>query len=175
MHAFRRKSGLSFQPFHPRHLAVLDLQEEQSALGELIRVPSYGELLANDFAWSLVGAEGAVHCCGGILPRWPGLATAWMLIGEAMPRRAWPVAARRGGAVMAAARREGYRRIEADVKADFVEAVRFAQRMGFVMEWYMDGYTPEGDDYWRAVWRGTAGGRSAGGPADGEAGDADRG
>lgn len=161
MRTLPRHAGIHFQPFHPRHLQVLDLQEAQAQLSELIREPRYGELLANDYAWSLVGREGVVHGCGGILPFWTGRAKCWLLIGD-MPRRAWPAAAHRCQAVLRAARGDGFRRIEADVKADFPEAIRFAQRMGFEFQWYMDGYAPDGADFWRCVWKPHGGGGGGG-------------
>ncbi len=86
--------------------------------------------------------EGRVIACGGLLPHWPGRATAWMLIGHA----AGPHFAAIHRHVFKFLTRSPYRRIEAHVDVGFKEGIRWMKMLGFEFESYKRAYRPDGAD-----------------------------
>lgn len=83
-----------------------------------------------------------VIACGGLLPHWPGRATAWMLIsaGAGPHFRAIHAHVRR------LLVRSPYTRIEAHVDVGFAPGVRWMKMLGFELEAYKRAYRPDGAD-----------------------------
>ena len=86
--------------------------------------------------------EGQVIACGGLLPHWPGRATAWMLIGQA----AGPHFAAIHKRVARGLVTHPYRRVEAHVDVGFTEGIRWMKMLGFEFESYKRAYRPDGAD-----------------------------
>lgn len=90
--------------------------------------------------------HGRVIGIGGLVQYWPGRAAVWCFLRSDIPKAAWVPLTR---AVRAALSALGIRRIEADVRADFWPAQRWAFRLGFVSEGLMRAYWSDGADYLR--------------------------
>jgi hypothetical protein len=142
---------MRFVPFHPDHLAVLQLQEIQALEQEHLRDPkNLGALAAYihhpPFAWS-GEVHGLIVGSAGLIPMWPGRAIAWALIG-AIPPSCWPAVTRKVQAVLAAAHAQGYWRIEASCLAGFKQGERFLGLLGFKPEGLMEAYDPAARSNW---------------------------
>lgn len=88
--------------------------------------------------------------CGGFLKMWDGFAIGWGLAGALSPRASRAVVL----ATRAAFEKLGpVRRIEATARADFAGAQRLLKHLGFAKTLFLDGYGPDGGDYWLYVWR----------------------
>lgn len=135
-------------PFHPGHLARLNLQPKQGgALKGLSGEQS--EMMANcEIAWTAIDGE-EVIACAGIMHLWEGRGHAWALLSGNIGRRMVLV----HRAVKRAIEMSGYRRIEMDVDGDFPEAKNWARLLGFVDETPngMPGYSPDGRLYHKFV------------------------
>lgn len=83
-----------------------------------------------------------VVAMGGLVPEWPGRATAWMVIGA----NAGPHFVALHRAVYRFLVRSPYRRIEAHVDVGFEAGVRWVKMMGFEMEAYLRAFRPDGAD-----------------------------
>ncbi len=92
-------------------------------------------------AWAGEAGDKVV-ACGGLLPHWPGRATAWMLVSEA----AGPHFAAIHRAVYRFLARSPYRRIEAHVDVGFEAGIRWMKLLGFELESYKRAYRPDGAD-----------------------------
>lgn len=87
--------------------------------------------------------------CAGIVPLWQGVAEAWCLFsGEVYE---YPVFLHRSvkERLPVLAKKGGFRRIQATVKADFLNAHKWIKRLGFVSEGLMPRYGPDGQDHVR--------------------------
>jgi RimJ/RimL family protein N-acetyltransferase len=137
---------IEFVPYAAAHLPALRLQRAQAEAGTLLATPGYAASLANAYAWTgLIG--GRVAGVGGVLPQWRGRAVAWALIAEILTAREFLRAHHKVAAVLATARRDGWRRIETTVDAGFDAGHRWVRALGFVPEGLMRGYSPEGRDH----------------------------
>jgi len=83
-----------------------------------------------------------VVACAGIVEFWPGRAQVWSLLSDQMPRYRKTV----HRAVKTFL--DGYRvrRLECVIDPRSETALRWAQHLGFQVEYLMRGYTPNGDD-----------------------------
>jgi hypothetical protein len=142
----RRGAQLEFIPFRPEHLRSLHLQAAQRYLQPLLDRPDYGAALATPYAWSgTIG--GNLVGCAGLLPSWPGRATAWALLTPALSARHFLRAHHKVRDVLEAALRAGNRRIETTVDAAFDAGHRWVRALGFEPEGLMRAYSPDGRDH----------------------------
>ena len=121
--------------FEPAHipLAAKRIREElRTALDGMGDLSAYGELaLASGHCWTAV-ADGKVIACGGVVDFGDGSGEAWLLpTQDVLSHRVW--FARTIARVVGELFRRGvYRKLSALVRPDFPQAVRFAERLGFV-------------------------------------------
>lgn len=139
--------ALDFIPFRAWHLYELDQSCLQGLSRNLLTDIRIGEMLATEgIAWSGVRDSGIVGFAG-ILPVWEGRARAWAIFGRILPGE-WVPILRKTAEQLDAMHGRGFRRIEADIRADFPIGCRFAERLGFVRETPSParGYNPDGSD-----------------------------
>jgi len=118
------------------------LQPAQQYTADIADVTSDLTDLSNlGLAWTGEHA-GQVIACGGLLPHWPGRATAWMLIGQS----AGPHFAAIHKHVARGLLTHPYRRVEAHVDVGFTAGIRWMKMLGFEMEAYKRAYRPDGAD-----------------------------
>lgn len=94
--------------------------------------------------------DGAPIACGGVIPLWPGVASAWALAGDldfALARLILRQVRR------AIAEIDGLRRVEATARADWPQAQNLLRHLGFRPELRLDAYDVEGGDHILFVWR----------------------
>lgn len=137
---------IEFIPYAPTHLAALRLQRAQAEASALLATPGYAASLANPYAWAGL-IDSRVVGVGGVLPQWRGRAVAWALISEALTTHEFLRAHHKVASVLAAARRDGWRRIETTVDAGFDAGHRWVRALGFAPEGLMRAYSPEGRDH----------------------------
>jgi hypothetical protein len=137
---------VSFQPLIPS-LAdeVIERAGCGRALGRMGIAQSYHQA-CNDMAMAAVVGEAAV-AMAGILPVWPGRASAWAIIAhDAIPLRCWPAITDKVLWMLGQAHMRGYRRIEATVDPEHPAACRWIRRLGFEAYGLLEAYTPDSRD-----------------------------
>lgn len=132
---------LSFTPFAPADLRRLTLQPGQREIEGYLATLDADILTGGAHAWTL-SIGGVVVGCGGLVPKWRGVAAAWSTVG-AVPRRAWPSVTGFVRAQLDQALAEGnLHRIEASVRSDHAAGHRWAERLGFTLEGRARAYDP---------------------------------
>lgn len=136
--------------FQPLTLALLRLIAARRPTGAAIL--GHAEKLVNEFAW--VGFfDGVPMGCGGIVPLHRGidpqgvpcgLAEAWVIIGAAVPKRAWPAITARTLQELERAHAQGFRLIEMTAVSD--AAIRWARRLEFETHGIRPGWGPSGEN-----------------------------
>lgn len=138
---------VTFLPFDPSHLALLDLQPAQWEFASQVKDRAYGAMLRDTgvAVSAIVPDANGVRLigCAGIVPQWPGRAVAWVLMGRAR-KNDWTPIVRRMRAMIASAHRTGTTRIEATCDTGFGPGKRLLTLLGFRIEGTMDFYSPEG-------------------------------
>jgi len=141
---------LEIVPFHPSHLANLNLQ---GFAGEMAKDPeTVAALDKSGMAWSGL-MDGRVVGCAGLIPQWPGRAVAWAVFGECLPMSAWFKITKAVRKVLAETQASGFHRIEMTVQEDFKQGHRWAEALGFNPVCVLRKYGPEGADHrlWERV------------------------
>ena len=135
-------------PFEPWHLEWLTDTTAQAWLGKDL---TYGAMLQKAGPCYTAFAGDQVIACAGVLPIWEGRAQAWSLLSTALPQ--YVMGVHRG--VKRFLDTYPIRRLECTVDPRSATAIRWAERLGFVREGTMPGYTPQGDTmdlYARVRW-----------------------
>ena len=103
--------------------------------------------IAPELSWSGIH-NGHLVGCGGIIPIWDGVAECWLVGG-------WRLGTHRLSAVRALTatlarqvKEQQLRRLQAVVRADWDEAVRFVEFLRFQREGLLRGYGPDGSDHY---------------------------
>lgn len=121
-------------PFEKWHLAQVVPQPAQA------NADLSGDWVSDGVAWTAVDG-GSIVACGGLLSQWEGRHVAWLLIGCGGHLHAIVKAARRVLCSCAA------RRIEATVSAQFTQARKLVEMLGFDFEGTLKAYGPGGEDF----------------------------
>jgi hypothetical protein len=117
------------------------LQRSQEDFGHQF-TPEYGRSLeAVGYSYTAM-VDGRPIACAGLAEQWEGRALAWALIGQ----DAGPHFVRMVRGMRRALDMSRWRRIEAQVDAEFVEGIRLAVMLGFEVESKMRLFTTEGRD-----------------------------
>jgi len=100
-----------------------------------------------ELSWSGIH-NGHLVGCGGIIPIWDGVAECWLVGG-------WRLGTHKLSAVRALTatlarqvKEQQLRRLQAVVRADWDEAVRFVEFLRFEREGLLRGYGPDGSDHY---------------------------
>ena len=100
-----------------------------------------------ELSWSGVH-NGHLVGCGGIIPIWPGLAECWLVGGWRLPSH--KISAVRALTLTLArlVRENKLRRLQAIVRADWDQAIRFVEFLRFEQEGLLRKYGPDGSDHY---------------------------
>lgn len=129
--------------FEAEHLALLELQDAQLSLSGVISEPGYAQSIAKaGQAFTALDGQ-TVILCAGLIEAWQGRAIAWALVSKHAGRHFFSI----HRAVDGFLKQTEYRRIEATVQADFPQAWRWIQMLGFKHEGLMRCYAPDGSDH----------------------------
>lgn len=156
---FQRRGGLgdykikAFETWH--YMALNDAIEQDRGLTATLSMQA--QRIARDFRERGVGRslfyKDSVIACGGVMTAWPGLGFTWAVISPMARQRPHML-------VMHYMVQEyledyivmfNYRRIEANVNANFVIGQKWVQRLGFVKESEMPCFGPNGEDFIKYV------------------------
>jgi hypothetical protein len=128
-------------PFKGEHIHQLRLQRMQEEFNQQF-TPQYGRALEDVGNGYTALVDGVPIACAGLAEQWEGRALAWALIGaDAGPHFTGIVRAMRRGLDLTP-----WRRIEAQVDAEFAEGIRLAHMLGFEVESKMRAFTSTGRD-----------------------------
>ena len=103
--------------------------------------------ISPEHSWSGVH-HGHLVGCGGIIPIWPGLAECWLVGGWRLPSH--KISAVRALTLTLArlVRENKLRRLQAIVRADWEQAIRFVEFLRFEQEGLLRKYGPDGSDHY---------------------------
>ena len=133
---------MHWQPFQPRDLEAIVLQEAQAYMQPLLAEPGYGEAMqAGGPAWTLEDAGRVLVCCG-LLHLWENRSVAWSLVAQEAGRGFTRVFRHMRQKLDAC----GVRRVECTVDPGFDQGHRLARMLGFEYEGLMRAYLPDGRD-----------------------------
>lgn len=133
---------MHIEPFQPKHLETLVLQESQAGFSRFFDDQEYAPALINAGPCFAATENGVVYACAGIVHQWDNRAIAWGLIGEAAGSHFVKI----HRAVRRFLDMSPVRRVEAFVDADFDAGHRWIQMLGFEREGFMRAFTPLGKD-----------------------------
>ena len=96
--------------------------------------------------------NGLLLCCGGLVPQWPGVVAAWVVLTPHARRHVLATfRAVRGFLVDYVAKHETWR-IECSIHADTREAAEMAEMLGMICEGVRRQYLPDRRDAWLYAW-----------------------
>lgn len=128
-------------PFEADHIFNLRLQDAQEMFYNKFS-PNYARALEDvGNGWTALVA-GRPIACAGFAEQWEGRALAWALLAQ----DSGPYFVRITRAVRRALDMAHWRRVEAQVDAEFVAGIRWANMLGFQVESKLEKFTPEGRD-----------------------------
>jgi len=136
-------------PFVREHLVDLAEDDEGNPGRQLVGdwKSMVDRSIAPELSWSGIH-NGHLVGCGGIIPIWDGVAECWLVGG-------WRLGTHRLSAVRALTatlarqvKEQQLRRLQAVVRADWDEAVRFVEFLRFEREGLLRGYGPDGSDHY---------------------------
>ena len=93
-------------------------------------------------AWTGI-ENGHIIAAAGFIPMWDGVAECWFIGSDRIQTRIKSVVKTTKDIMSKAP----YARMHANVKADWMQAIRFAEFLGFKKEGLMKKFGPEGADY----------------------------
>lgn len=138
-------------PYMAAHLMMLNEQDTEKYWGAVVNTAGYARALEKAGPAHTAMRGGKVLACCGVMPQWEGRATAWAILADNI-----------GGADYLAIHRAvkrflkliGYRRIDATVAANFPNAIRWAEMLGFKRETPepMLNYAPDGSAHYMYSW-----------------------
>ena len=136
-------------PFVREHLVDLAEDDEGNPGRQLVGdwKSMVDRSIAPELSWSGIH-NGHLVGCGGIIPIWDGVAECWLVGG-------WRLGTHRLSAVRALTatlarqvKEQQLRRLQAVVRADWDEAVRFVEFLRSQREGLLRGYGPDGSDHY---------------------------
>lgn len=128
-------------PFISSHVHRLVLQDAQVSFYDKF-TPEYGRALELAGGGYTALVDGHPVACAGVIEQWHGRGLAWALLGN----DSGPHFVRIVRGMKRALNLAQFRRVEAQVQADFGAGIRMAEMLGFEVESKMAKFTPEGRD-----------------------------
>lgn len=128
-------------PFISSHVFGLTLQDAQRSFYDKF-TPEYARALELAGGGHTALIDGHPVACAGVIEQWHGRGLAWALLGnDSGPHFVRIVRGMRRALNLAQ-----FRRVEANVDAEFGAGIRLAEMLGFEVESKMRKFTPEGRD-----------------------------
>ena len=94
-------------------------------------------------AYTVVDPEGQIVGCGGVHNLWPGVGEVWMVLSPLAKKYPYIWMATKK---LLSGMAQGYVRLQAVVDSEYLEAMRFSERLGFRLEGQMLRYGPHGEN-----------------------------
>lgn len=136
---------IDFEPEHAEELftksTTLATADSKFALRNWL-----DRLERKDRAFTLMD-NGHLVVSGGIYPIWDGMAEAWLIPSDEMPRYKLKMIKILREHIDLITAEDGLRRLQATVRADYPVALRFIEFMGFKKEGLMKNFGPDGTDH----------------------------
>tara|TARA_B100001013_G_C24517918_1_gene405740 strand:- start:311 stop:742 length:432 start_codon:yes stop_codon:yes gene_type:complete len=90
--------------------------------------------------------------CTGLIELWENCAEAWVIASSNISRTPVSISRAMKRGLNKRILEDGYDRVQANVRADWPTAIRFAEFVGMKREGMMRRFGPEGADYVRFAW-----------------------
>ncbi len=90
--------------------------------------------------------------CTGAIEMWDKCAEAWMIVSTKISENPISIARKVKRGMLLHFEKKNFVRVQANVRADWPVALRFAEFCEFQREGYMKKFGPEGADYVRFAW-----------------------
>jgi hypothetical protein len=144
------KSKIIVVPFRAFHLKMMDLREEERLFLETAHQyfyssAQYAEQLKTGF--TALADEGPV-VAAGVSNLFGGTFEAWAYTTDLINKyrfKIHPIVSRMFDSIFSA---PSVRRVQATIAADRPDAIRWADHLGFWREGRMEGYGPNGEDFY---------------------------
>lgn len=146
-----RNANIEIVPYMAAHLMMMNEQDTEKYWGAVVQTAGYARALEKAGPAHTAMRGSKVLACIGLMHQWEGRASAWAIMAENI-----------GGADYLAIHRAvkrfmkliGYRRIDATVAANFPNAIRWAEMLGFKRETPepMLNYAPDGSAHYMYSW-----------------------
>lgn len=131
--------------FKPEHLLVIDIQERQKLIKQYA-TSAYGKLLKSAGpCYTVITEDGTVVGCGGLAKQWEGRYLLWSILARQCAGSIFFKVNRIVSRFLAIHSAE-IQRIEVTVDADFPQARRWVESLGFNCEGLMKKFNPDGSD-----------------------------
>lgn len=139
-------------PYEAAHLEQLMAGNLNTGAERLGYMMNYAHRLEQpDWAYTIVDDDQVLFCTG-IMDMWPGTGEVWFIGSQEIHRRPRAVVEFCRREMRFCAKERGLWRIQGVCRADWPQALRFAEFFGFRNEGLMRRYGPEGSDYYRVAW-----------------------
>tara|TARA_Y100000296_G_scaffold61607_1_gene71467 strand:+ start:3744 stop:4205 length:462 start_codon:yes stop_codon:yes gene_type:complete len=137
------------QGYEPWHLDALHLRWREEETFKLVDKDLDKLIKANQKGCAFTGfTEDSIIGSAGILPLWEGVGHAWVVFGaDYRKHRIWIHRQVRNMFFKIAVGMK-FRRVQANVQADFHEALRWIEALGFECESTLRQYGPDGKDHY---------------------------
>ena len=130
-------------PFDPKHLEEMEINGQSSDVIKIFKSKAanfkyYGPCYTGIY-------KGKIVACAGFIEMWPGVATAWAVLVQSIPRFAVHRAVKKGLATLIESC--NYYRVQASVPVDHKAGIRWLEGLGFKQEAVMVKYGPNQEDF----------------------------
>jgi hypothetical protein len=109
------------------------------------------DLVVPEMSFTGVAEQGLV-CCAGINPLWEGVGEAWVIASSLLHENRMAVVRATKRLLWQMITHQNFWRVQACVRTDWPEAMRYAEFFGMQNEGVMKRYGPDGSDYYRYAW-----------------------
>jgi len=135
--------------FEPWHLRALNLRHRESLSLSYVDREADAQMKSFQKGTAFTGfSEEGIIGCAGIVPIWPGVGHAWVMMGANYKKhRIWvhkQVVAFQDKIITGM----NLHRVEATVVCEFTPGIQWLERMGFKLEGKKRKYGPDGKDHY---------------------------
>ncbi len=140
------------QQYEPWHMDALSMRWREEDTFKLVDRDLDKILKKTNKGCSFTGfAEDKIIGCAGILPLWDGVGHAWVVMGKDYKKHRIWIHKQVKSMFFKIAVGMGFQRVQANVQADFYDALRWIEALGFTCESTLKRYGPDGKDHYMYV------------------------